>query len=262
MTKPITKPRSDADAGLASIDGEWAIQAAGEPIHELLAENLGGGDGVSPFDLPRISVPTGGGASFMVPGVGGETAEREIEGIILHTRMSRAWYAMSFEEVGGGHPPDCVSEDGVVGVGALAEKHGTKGEPFLCETCPNSRFGSDRRGGGGQDCSSIRPIFLLRRGDLLPVRINVPAGSIRNARTFLVACTMAGLRYHQVLVRLGLEKRSQQNGSLEYAAITFEIAAPLDPRSRELVDAMRTALSPMFGRASASEIGKEASGDK
>ena len=236
--------------GLATIDGEWAIKASEESIPDLLRENLGS-EGISPFDLPKVSVPTGGGISFMVPGIGGETAEKELLGVILHTRMTRAWYENSFEEAGGGNPPDCLSEDGIHGVGIQAEKLDA---PALCEACPMSKWDSDRRGGGGQDCASVRPIFLLRRGDLLPIRVNAPSGSVASARRFLLGCTLASLRYFEVVTRLTLEKKKQRGGGIEYAALAFEISAPLDPASRAIIDEMRKALAPMFSAISAADV--------
>ncbi len=251
MSKAIAKKGGE----LATIDKDWAIVSTEEPVTDLLRDNMGGGDAPSPFDLPKISVPTGGSTTFLLENeIGGTVAADTIEGVILHTKMTRAWYRESYEDSGGGVPPDCLSEDGVRGVGIKADE---LQPPHLCEECPMSKYGSDRRGKGGQDCSAIRPIFLLRQDDILPVRVNAPAGSLKNARKFLVACTLGRVRYHQVIVRIGLEKKTQQDGGLEYAALTFQIVAKLDEESRAKIAAMRDVLSPMFASFKAADVAKD-----
>ena len=242
---------------LAKLDESWAITEASEggSITQLMEDNLQG-ESISPFDLPKISVPSGGSSSWMVPAIGGEKAEKELVGVIVHTRLTRAWYEESFEEGGGGNPPDCLSEDGLSGRGAKAEA----AEGGLCANCPLSEWGSARDGSGGQDCHAIRPFFLLRPDDLLPVRINAPAGSVANARRFLFGLATSRLRYWQVLAKLGLEKAQQKSGGLSYSRITFEATAKLEPSAVETIEKLREGLAPIFGRISAADIAREGKG--
>lgn len=86
-----------------------------EEIKSLIKDNMGV-ESFNVLDLERIKVPTGGLTVWMVPTVEGEVPMPEIIGIIVKTQTTRQLWLTPFDK-GGGQPPQCVCDDGVVGIG-------------------------------------------------------------------------------------------------------------------------------------------------
>ncbi len=236
--------------------GDFAIVGSDQPVGELIRENLGG-EQISPFDLPKISVPSGGGRNWTIPSVTGDMTAKEIAGVIIFTKIARVWFEQSFEESGGG-PPDCFSDDGITGNGTVASQH-----DGLCATCPKAAWGSDRKGGKGQDCSQIRPIFMLREKDRIPILVRIPPTSIKAARLYLIGLANASLAYHHAVTRLTLLPAKNEAG-IDYATVEFECVGPLDKAGQASFDEVRKELEPMLSVIRARDIaddGEEGGGD-
>ena len=76
---------------------------AAKAVQEAFAINITSGS-VSEFDLPRIKVMSGA-ALWLIPTLEGEETAPRIEGVIVHARDTRVYYA---SKDAGNVPPDSV----------------------------------------------------------------------------------------------------------------------------------------------------------
>lgn len=183
-------------------------------LREALAENLGGA-GISPFDLDRVSIPAGGSQTWVLQTLEGEQETKELVGIVIWVQNARAYWPGEFG--GGNVPPQCMSDDAVTGVGDPGG---------ACHTCPFAQFGSDARG-RGQACKMVQRMFLLQPGGNLPMVVNLPPGSLKNAKKYLLRLVSNGQKASGVVTRITLEKDRNQDG-IVFAKATFAMVGKLD----------------------------------
>lgn len=219
-----------------------AFEADFGTVTEALAMNLGAG-GLSAFDFPRIRIPSGGGTQWMVPTLEGESSEPTIEGVIVLTRDTRAYWRTEGGDAIAGTPPDCSSHDGIIGI-----SHSEHGPGGACIACPLVKFGTDPKGGRAQACKQVKQIFMLRGSNLLPDVVGLPPTSLKAAKAYLLKLTSQGVPYFNVVTRIGLERMQNVTGQ-KYAAATFSFARMLTPdeaaRSREYHHMLRPLVAAM-----------------
>jgi len=217
-----------------------------EEIQGLIAANVGR-NGVSPFMLERVKIPAGGGLFWTVPTLDGEVPVKEVEGIIIHFRDLRAYWSRRPGEDGSaaGGPPDCLSEDALVGRGRRFD--GDVDEAHDCLNCRFSRFGSDPKGGKGQACGARKAIFLLRQDSILPVLFMLPATSLQQVERFFVALLSYRMPFYGCVVRIGLEQRPSTTGIIYSRAVLSQVRK-LGDDERARVEALRKVLVPALDR--------------
>ena len=132
-------------------------------LADAMRDELGGMD----VTFDRVTIPSAGGTTFELPGeMPGETdAVKEFTGVILYHHPLFSFYHERF--TGGNNAPDCGSYDGVTGIG-------TPGGD--CASCPLNQFGSGEN--GGKACKNKRRIYILREGELIPLLLTLPTGSM------------------------------------------------------------------------------------
>ena len=174
----------------------------GAAIREAIAENLGDQQ-LRLLDLPRITVPAGGGTSWEKADMttGQVESVKSIQGVLVSYMRQRLYFASSFEEEPN-VPPACVSVDGVTGTG---DPGGS------CEVCPMAQFGS-HRGGRGQACSEVGRIAVLEPGVALPLIINVPPTSLRPLKNYNLGLATKGIRRSRVVTAFELEATKNADG--------------------------------------------------
>ncbi len=220
-----------------------------EQIREAMEANVGDG-GLTAGDFDHIKVPAGGGTAWTIQGLDGEEILKEVAGIVVAWRDTRAYWSVPMEQSDGSTPPDCYSLDARTGTG----KPGGD-----CHKCPLAQFGSDA-GGPGQACKLVRQLFLIREENLLPEIVNLPPSSIKPARQYFLRLASKGVPCYSVITRIGLEKTKNAQGIVysratfasggrlsaeqarrakEYAAMIepFLKAAPVVPLQREVAEA-------------------------
>lgn len=160
------------------------------------------GEQISEFDLDRVKVPSGGMTVFQLPGNDGQDVAKEIEGIILHIGVRRAYWS---DPNPTGTPPDCYSTDGVHGIG----------DPGVaCAACPFNEFGSalgpDGKPRPGKRCREMRTLLMIRPEDRLPIVVTAPPASLKNVKQYL----LKGLPVFmfQAITRLTLESDKSRDG--------------------------------------------------
>lgn len=198
-----------------------ALRDSFQTLGELLAE--AGATRIPEFDLQKITVPASGGIAYVTTGADGKKESKEtITCAILFVRDTRAYYEKPYEDSRGG-PPQCYSNDGLVGMG-------TPGG--ACKPCKFNQFGSADRG-GGKKCSEKKQLFILREdGGILPGVFMVPPTSLANFRqqVFMPLLDQT-LRTSDALIEIGLDTRKNSNSSVA----TFKILRKLTPLEREVV---------------------------
>lgn len=208
---------------LAIVENYPALMMSPEEFTEVVVANIGEGETISFTDLPMLKVPSGGIDQWMVPGIDGQELVKALEGIIVYWRSHRAYWPHKQEDAKT-NDPLCASRDGKVGEiddqhpeKKLAKSKGITGD---CSTCPLAQFGSADKG-EGQACKSMRDIFLLRPGAMLPTVISVPPTSIKPHKQFSVQVSSAGVPYFGVHVDIGLTPDKNASGT-DFCRMTFQ----------------------------------------
>lgn len=217
-------------------DRQVGYAAAMTDAAEIIRENLGG-DAIDMGQLPRVTVPAGGGVAWEVPTPDGWDSIKALSGIVIHQQSMRAYWAQGLEESGGGSPPDCRSDDGITG-------EGTPGGD--CATCPLNQFGSDKDE-RGKACKEVKVLFLLREGELLPTMVRIPPSSLKAWKNYMLGLANQRQRYHTVETTLTLEK-VQNQGNITYAQVAPKKGRDLTDEERAAVAAAREQFLPILGQ--------------
>lgn len=186
-------------------------------LRDILTKNLGG-ESLGIRDLDTIKVPTGGSKFWTITGPEGTTEVKEINGIIIHTLLTRAYWKKLFE--GDKVPPDCYSPDNYTGIGDPGG---------FCSSCSYNNFGTANEGKGkGKACKERRILFLLLEGNLLPTVLSLPSTSLASIRKYLVFLTIKSLLLkYQVVTKITLTQDKSKDGFV-YSVANFEIGKHID----------------------------------
>ncbi len=190
-----------------------------------ISENIGN-DVLTPWSLPRLKVPGGGARSWEIEILGEVDSVQAIRGVMLHTTINRSYWKENFDSSGGGSPPDCVSQDGLNGVG---EPGGD------CLSCRFNQFGSDTGPDGtqakGKACKEQRVIYILQENDVFPSILVTPPTSLNPAKKYLLdlgragrslGCEAPGRTYDQVVTEFTLKK--EDRSGYPTSVINFALA--------------------------------------
>lgn len=215
--KPAAKKKPET-TGLATqfpiIQNYLALKAESGKVTEIIKANLQG-QTLTPFDLDRVTVPTGGGTTFEVPTLDGSEPTKTMQGILVHFTTPRAYWAHGLDESNGASPPDCSSSDGLVGVGRYNGQQ--------CEYCPMNQWGSGHNE-RGKACKEKRMLFMLQPNSYIPLVIQVPTMSIGPLKQYMMRLASRGLGYWSVVTELTLEVAQQSGGGLKYSRIVPRVA--------------------------------------
>lgn len=215
-------------------------------IEAIIQENLGGQE-LGEFDLPRVKVPAGGATTWEIPSLGGSEASKELTGVVVHFKLTRAYWPNGDPD---GSPPVCRSNDSIVGIGSPGGD---------CRTCPLAQFGS-APDGNGQACSQKEIWFMLREGGFLPIVVALPAMSLKAAKQYRVGeLGSAGLRLPTVVTKLTLVGDKNSAGQ-SYSRAVPQFAGALSPEEAAKSAAYAAALRPLFDSAAAAINAETAAG--
>lgn len=219
-----------------------ALTIPSQQLTTFLRDNVGA-QGLKPFDLDKIKVPAGGGIAWEVPTLKGPESATVIEGIVIHFKDVRSYWKDKFGSTGGSNPPDCSSDDSLVGIG----KPGGD-----CQKCPLAQFGSaiDDKGqpSAGQACRQIRLLLFLRQDSMIPLLVVIPPTSSKNVRQYFLRLVSNGYPYYGVTTQLRLEK-SKSGGGVVYSQATFAMGRKLEQEEFERVQVIGLAMKELFSRA-------------
>lgn len=194
-------------------------------LGDLFSEEM---DGLTPsFDSIRI--PAGGGVSYEVPGDDPSSPDsvKEFKAVILYHHPIHSYYKEKF--TGGSNPPDCSSMDGKFGIA------GATGECKECGSCPLSKFGSGEN--GGMACKQKRRVFLLREGEILPVVLTIPSGSLKEFTKYVTRLLQKGKKTSNVVTKFTL-KKAQNSTGINYSQVVCSVDRVLSPEEQQNINAM------------------------
>ena len=227
-----------------AIESAYAALAMGPEERRDLAEGIGaaaGAEGINAWDLPRVTLPAGGGTIWEIPGAGEPEHSPSIRGIIIHATSPRAYWEKSLEESGGSMPPDCSSVDGIRGT--------IYGDCYECEF---NQWGSAETG-EGKACKEKRMLFVLREGSYLPLVVQAPSTSIPAVKNhFVRSASEYGLPYKFVESELKLEKYG--SGAFPYSRIVPSITKALSREEKAVLSEYIEHISPAFRTPQATVI--------
>lgn len=216
----------------------------GADIAEIMAENMGD-EGLSPFDLDRIKMPSGGHIAWEVPTADGPEPMKTITGVVVAWMVGRSWWERDLDDpdAAGNEPPDCASRDGHVGVGRYGI--GSEGNPTgECLGCPMNEWDSATKG-AGKACKEQRLLYMLLPGNALPVVVALAPTSIKPWRQYVMRLTSEAIPFYGLETTLGLEK-VKGNGTPDYAVVVPSRGQVLDPESRVVAKQYGDSLKSSF----------------
>lgn len=191
-------------------------------LAEALTSELGGMD----ISFDRVSIPAAGGQAFEVPGeLPGETdMVKDFSGVILFHHPMFTYYRERFS--GGNNAPDCGSYDGITGVGNPGG---------VCANCPLNQFGSGEN--GGKACKNKRRIYVLREGELIPILLVLPTGSMKEFSVYIKRLLAKGKKSNSVVTKFSLKKVINASG-IVYSQAQFAVDRVLTAEEMPFVQAM------------------------
>jgi len=174
----------------------------------------------------RIKIPAAGGTVFEVPGdAPGETdAVKEFSGAILYHHPLYSYYRERF--AGGNAAPDCGSYDGITGAGNPGG---------ICANCQLNQFGSGEN--GGKACKNKRRIYILREGELIPLLLTLPTGSMKEFGVYIKRLLAKGRKSSAVVTRFSLKKVTNAGG-IAYSQAQFAVERALSAEELPYIAAM------------------------
>lgn len=153
---------------------------------------------------------------------------KTIDGAILHAHKTNAYWAEPMDAASG-VLPDCSSADGKTGI-ARADN-----SAHDCASCPLNRFGSD--GGRGKACKNSRVIYILRDGDIMPIKVMLAPTGNKPYEKYIESLMIPKKRGQRpqkvtsVVTRIGLKVETSQGGQ-KYSLPTFECIGVIPEEAR------------------------------
>jgi hypothetical protein len=191
-------------------------------LTDAFSEELAGLTG----SFERIKIPAAGSTVFEVPGEDPNNPEavKEFSAVILYHHPLYAYYKNKY--TGGSNPPDCGSFDGITGEGYPGGS---------CSTCSNNKFGSGE--GGGKACKNRRRIYLLREGEIFPMLLSLPTGSLKDFTRYLMRLLSKGKKSNAVVTRFALKKATNASG-IVYSQAQFAVDRDLLKEEYHLINTL------------------------
>lgn len=162
------------------------------------------------FSFDKVTLPTGGGTMFQMPSSDGSEPEmvKEIRGVIIYNLPAYSYYKEKY--TGQNNPPDCYSIDGKHGVGCPG------GE---CLKCPYNVFGSADN--NAKACKNKRMLYILMEGEMFPIVLYLPAGSIKAFTQYVKGQLSKGKKVSQLVTNITLKKAQNASG-IAYSQAVFK----------------------------------------
>ncbi|MCR4629335.1 MAG: hypothetical protein K5760_07015 [Clostridium sp.] len=207
MSEKELVTKSEGVAVSEAAEDRFASPASAGALEAATSELVG-----LEFSFDRIKIPSGGSTAFEIPDDDSDEPAmvREITGVILLHHPAYTYYKDKYS--GGSNPPDCGSFDGVNGTG---EPGGN------CANCRFNQFGSGD--GQGKACKNRRMIYVLRKGELFPMMLSLPTGSLREFTRYLKRQLSKGRRLNQIVTKISLRKATNSSGiAFSQAVFTFD----------------------------------------
>jgi len=199
---------------------EYGGQSAN--LAQMLAEEM---DGLS-LSFDRIKIPAGGGLAYEVPSDNPDSPDmvKEFSAVILYHHPVHSYYKEKY--TGGNTPPDCASRNGRDGIDSDGVVH-------TCAECDFAKFGSGEN--GAKACKQKRRIYILRKGEALPIILSLPTGSLADFSKYITRLLSKGSKSSAVVTKFSL-KKAQNAGGISYSQAVLSVERDLNPDEQKIVD--------------------------
>ena len=174
-------------------------------------------------EFERIKIPAGGGTMFEFPSSNPDESDmvKDFSAVILYHHPMYVFYSSKFN--GSNNPPDCLSIDGITGVGIPGGK---------CVNCPKNKFGSGEN--GSKACKNKHQMYLLRENEIFPMVLSLPTSSNREFSRYIKRLLSRGKKSDSVVTKFSLKKAVNKTG-ISYSQVQFSVARELDIKEIELI---------------------------
>lgn len=210
--------KKETAAVAAQDDGNTSVavvQASGyeisnmEDIAAAMSEEMEG----MTLEFEKIKIPPGGGIAFEIPNADFETdMVKEFTGVIVYHHPLRSYYTDAYD--GSKNPPLCGSYDGVTGNGVPGGN---------CSECLYNTFGSDADSKtNAKACKEKRRIYIVREGEVFPIILSLPVGSLPAFKKYITKIVTTGRRTHQIVTKFTLQKATN-SGGIAYSQAVFTV---------------------------------------
>ena len=162
-----------------------------------------------------VKSPAGGSTVFEVPGLSGNEAAKELEGISLDYTTPRAYW--DTPDPVEGTPPVCMSQNSIISEDGKA-----------CAHCPYNDFGSKDGESNAKACKESVLLFLLRTGSIIPLLVRIPVTSKPRFLKYSTRLLSTLTPISSVVTKITLEKATSKQGK-PYALFNFEAVGTLSP---------------------------------
>lgn len=228
---------------------EVAQRADNAELASAYADEMGFGASIGGASFDRVRVPAGGSTTWEIPGANDEEPEttREIVGVIVDDHfLSALWLD---EYTGGASAPDAswfeVAPNEIVA--QISDRAAAAGALEDISVDPFNAWGSGKDG-KGKAANQMYRLYVLRAGDVLPICVTVPAGSITNWTKFKrFVLTNRKRLVPEVVVSLTL-KRAESGSGIPYSQIQFGLVDELSAPEAEQMLAERENLRTLTRR--------------
>lgn len=229
---------TQADAGVPEIVKDYRFDSKSL---EVIKANVQGD--ITPFDLDRIKIPSGGGLAWEIPTIGKPQMTQELDGVVIFYKNTRAYWEKEYS--GEKNPPDCSSDDGIFGYGTPGGK---------CAACPLSKFGSSTnpKSPDSQACKNVILLFLMRPGKVLPYVVPCPPTSVGIIKKHFLRMANEGISYFRAVQRFELEK-DKNNTGIEYSKLKPSVLEVLPESFTATIEEMQRGFASVFNRTGISE---------
>jgi len=225
------------ETALATTQNQGFLALANADFNSSIAEELDGLD----LTFDRIKIPAAGNITFEVPGEDGEPEPvKEFSAVILYHHPLFWYYKTKY--TGGNNPPDCSSIDGKLG-------HGDPGGE--CANCPLNQYETAEEG-KGKACKNRRLLYVLREGEVFPLMLSLPVGSIKEFTNFLKRALSKGYKSNGIVTRFSL-KKATSGGGVVYSQAQFSIDRVLSSEERTLIQNMTEQIKTYSKNASVAD---------
>ena len=95
-----------------------------------------------------------------------------------------------------------------------------------------NQFGSGEN--NSKACKTRRRVFLLREGELFPLILSLPTGSMREFSRYIKRLLSKGKKSNSVVTRFSLKKATNNSG-IAYSQAQFSVDRPLTSEEQVLI---------------------------
>ena len=201
-------------------------------------------EGLNAF-FERIKMPSGDTTLFQIPSEDPEEPEfeKEFSAVILYHHPIRAYFKEKY--TGASNPPDCGSLDGVTG-------YGNPGGD--CKNCAFNEFGTWEN--DAKACKERQRLYLLREGELFPIMLSLPTGSLKELARYLMRLLSKGNKSYGVVTRFALVKATNKGG-IAYVKAAFKMERKLTSEELPLIAKLSEQIKMLSGKIGFEDVDME-----